>query len=150
MVKNWMMQYGHRKDNQMKKVVLAVSALVLIFCFTFASQTIASSNQSGQNDDLVSEYSKHMGFAKKQVLDVSITESVMKISINECSFCGVLKNDKKRDDLAHKTLDWFLDKTEQKKGTVEWYNKSQTRIMTISGNSAQANISTGPSCAIKQ
>ena len=149
MVKNWMMQYGHGKDKQMKKTVLAVSALVLSFCFTFASQTIASSIQSAQNDDLVSEYSKHMGFAKKQVLDVSITESVMKISINECSFCGVLKDDKKRDDLAHKTLDWFLNETGQKKGTVEWYNKSQARIMTISGNSVQADITTGPSCAIK-
>ena len=145
-----MVQYGHGKDNQMKKAVLAVSALVLIFCFAFAGQTIASSNQSEQNTNLIAEYSQHMGFSKKQVLDVAITESVMKISINECSFCGVLKNDKKRDDLAHKTLDWFLDKTGQKKGTVEWYNKSQTRIMTISGNSAQTDISTGPSCAIKQ
>ena len=134
----------------MNKKALSLSFAILIFCFTFAGQTPASQNQPDQNTDLVSEYSKHMGFAKKQVLDISITESVMKISINECSFCGVLKNDKKRDDLAHKTLDWFLDKTEQKKGTVEWYNKSQTRIMTISGNSAQANISTGPSCAINK
>ena len=150
MVKNWMMQYGHGKDNQMKKAVLAVSALVLIFCFTFAGQTIASSNQSAQNDDLVSEYSKHMGFAKKQVLDVSITNSVMKVSIDECSFCGSFKNDKKRSAIAHKTLDWFLEKTGQKEGTVEWYNKSQTRIMTISGTSAQAEITTGPSCAINK
>ena len=132
----------------MKKVVLAVSALVLIFCFAFAGQTIASSNQSEQDTNLIAEYSQHMGFSKKQVLDASITESVMKISINECTFCGVLKNDKKRDDLAHKTLDWFLDKTGQKKGTVEWYNKSQTRIMTISGSPVQAEITSGPSCAI--
>jgi len=134
----------------MRKAVLTVSALVLIFCFSFAGQTIASSNQSAQNDDLVSEYSKHMGFAKKQVLDVSITNSVMKVSIDECSFCGSFKNDKKRSDIAHKTLKWFLEKTGQKEGTVEWYNKSQTRIMTISGTSGKADITTGPSCAIKQ
>jgi len=134
----------------MEKRVLAACITILIFCFSFVGQTAASPNQPAQNTDLVTEYSKHMGFAKKQVLDVSITESVMKISINECSFCGVLKNDKKRDDLAHKTLDWFLDKTGQKKGTVEWYNKSQTRIMTISGNSAQAEITSGPSCAINK
>jgi hypothetical protein len=134
----------------MRKVVLAVGILILIFRFTLIDQTMASSNQPTQDVDLVAEYSKHMGFAKNQVLDVSITESVMKVSINECSFCGVLKNDKKRSDLAHKTLNWFLDKTGQKEGTVEWYNKSKTRIMTISGNGTQAEITSGPSCAIKQ
>ena len=134
----------------MKKRVLSFCFAILIFCFTFVGQTAASSNQPVQKADLVSEYSKHMGFANKQVLNVSISESVMKISINECSFCGVLKNDKKRDDLAHKTLDWFLDKTGQKEGTVEWYNKSKTRIMTISGTGAQAKITSGPSCAINK
>ena len=134
----------------MEKRALLFGVAIIIFCFTLAGQIVASSNQPAHNKDLVSEYSKHMGFAKKQVLDVSITESVMKVSINECSFCGVLKNDKKRDDLAHKTLDWFLQKTQQKKGTVEWYNKSQTRIMTISGTDAQAEITSGPSCAINK
>ena len=134
----------------MDKRVLVASITILIFCFTYVGQAAASPNQPAHNTDLVLEYSKHMGFAKNQVLDVSITESVMKIAINECSFCGVLKNDKKRDDLAHKTLDWFLDKTGQKKGTVEWYNKSQTRIMTISGTGAQAEITSGPSCAINK
>ena len=134
----------------MRKAVLAVGILVLTFCFTLIDQTIALSNQPAQQADLVAEYSNHMGFAKKQVLAVSIAGSVMKVSINECSFCGVLKNDKKRSDLAHKTLDWFLQKTGQKEGTVEWYNKSQTRIMTITGTRAQAEITSGPSCAIKQ
>ena len=134
----------------MNKKGLSLSFAILIFCFTCFGQTVASQNQSAQNTDLVAEYSKHMGFAKKQVLDVSIRESVMKVAINECSFCGVLKNDKKRDDLARKTLDWFLDKTGQKEGTVEWYNKSQTRIMTISGTGAQAEITSGPSCAINK
>ena len=134
----------------MRKVVLAVGILVLIFCFTLIDQTIALSNQPAQDVDLITEYSKHMGFAKKQVLDVSIAESVMRVSINECSFCGVLKNDKKRSDLAHKTLEWFLGKTGQKEGTVEWYNKSKTRIMTISGNETKAEITSGHSCAIMQ
>ena len=117
--------------NYMNKNALSFSSAILILCLICVGQTVASQNQPAQNTDLVSEYSKHRGVAKKQVLDVSIANSVMKVSIDECSFCGSLKNDKKRDDLAYKTLDWFLDKTGQKKGTVEWYNKSQTRIMTI-------------------
>ena len=132
----------------MEKSFLFARIAILIFCFTFVCQAAASPSQPVQNTDLVLEYSKHMGFAKNQVLDLSIADSVMKIAINECSFCGVLKNDKKRDALARKTLDWFLDKTVQKKGTVEWYNKSQTRIMTISGSPVQAEITSGPSCAI--
>jgi hypothetical protein len=134
----------------MQKKALSFSFAILILCLTCIGQTAASQNQPAQNTDLVSEYSKHMGFAKKQVLDVSITNSVMKVSIDECSFCGSFKNDKKRSDIAHKTLNWFLEKTRQKEGIVEWYNKSQARIMTISGNSVQADITTGPSCAIKQ
>jgi hypothetical protein len=135
---------------KMKKRTIKINIAILILYSVLTGQAIASFDQTEQQIDLVAEYSKHMGFAKKQVLDVSITESVMKVSINECSFCGVLKNDKKRSDLAHKTLDWFLQKTGQKEGTVEWYNKSQTRIMTISGTGAQAEITSGPSCAIKQ
>ena len=132
----------------MRIKIFTVGLAILIFCFLLPGQTIASSDQLEQQADLVSEYSKHMGFANKQVLDVSISESVMKVSINECSFCGVLKNDKKKSDLAHKTLDWFLQKTGQKEGTVEWYNVSQTRIMTISGTGAQAEITSGTPCAI--
>ena len=134
----------------MQKKALSFSFAILMLCFTFAYQAVASPDQPAQNADLVSEYSKHMGFSKKQVLDVTISNSVMMVSINECSFCGVLKIDKKRDDLAHKTLDWFLQKTGQKEGSVEWYNKSKTRIMTISGTGAQAEITSGPSCSIKK
>ena len=134
----------------MKIKIFTAGLVILIFCFVLPGQTIASSDRLQQQTDLVAEYSKHMGFAKKQVLNVSIANSVLKVSINECSFCGVLKNDKKRSDLAHKTLNWFLEKTGQKEGTVEWYNKSQTRIMTITGTGAQAEITSGPSCAIKQ
>ena len=134
----------------MKKRILKINIAILILLSVLAGQTIASSDRTKKQTDLVSEYSKHMGFAKKQVLDISIAESVMRVSINECSFCGVLKNDKKRSELAHKTLNWFLQKTGQKEGTVEWYNKSQTRIMKISGTGAQAEITSGPSCAINK
>jgi hypothetical protein len=134
----------------MKKRIVKITIAILILLPVLAGQTTASSDRTKQQTDLISEYSKHMGFAKKQVLDVTIAESIMRISINECSFCGVLKNDKKRSDLAHKTLNWFLDKTGQKKGTVEWYNKSKTRIMTISGNGVQTEITSGPSCAINK
>ena len=134
----------------MKKRTLKITIAILILHAVLPGQTIASSDRPPQQTDLVSEYSEHMGFAKNQVLDVSIAESVMRVSINECSFCGMLKNDKKRSDLAHKTLNWFLDKTGQKEGTVEWYNKSKTRIMTISGNGARAEIISGPSCAINK
>ena len=135
---------------KMKKRIVQITIAILILLSVLAGQTIASADLTKQQTNLISEYSKHMGFAEKQVLDVSIAESVMRVSINECSFCGVLKNDKKRSDLAHKTLDWFLDKTGQKEGTVEWYNKSKTRIMTISGNGPQAEITSGPSCAINK
>jgi hypothetical protein len=135
---------------KMKKRILKSTIAVLILLSVLAGQTIASAVRAQQQTDLIAEYSKHMGFAEKQVLDVYIAESIMKVSINECSFCGVLKNDKKRSDLAHKTLNWFLDKTGQKEGTVEWYNKSKTRIMTISGNETRAKITSGPSCAINK
>ena len=133
----------------MKKRIVKITIAILILLPVLAGQIIASA-ETKQQPDLISEYSKHMGFAEKQVLNVSIAESIMRVSINECSFCGVLKNDKKRSDLAHKTLNWFLDKTGQKEGTVEWYNKSKTRIMTISGNGIQAEITSGPSCAINK
>ena len=64
---------NHRIENMQKKA-LSFSFSILILCFTCVGQTAASQNQPAQNTDLVSEYSKHMGFAKKQVLDVSICE----------------------------------------------------------------------------
>jgi hypothetical protein len=129
--------------------VFAFVASILIFCCVLPGLAAASPEQPARQENLVSEYSKQMGFAKHQVLDASINNSVLKLSINECSFCGAFKDDKKRSDIAHKTLDWFLAKTGQKEGTVEWYNKSQQKIMVITGSSAQAEISTGPSCAIQ-
>jgi len=134
----------------MKKSILAAGLSILIFCFTLTGQTVASSSQPTQNKDLVSEYSQQMGFGEKQVLDLSINNTLLKLFINECAFCGTFKDDKKRSDIAHKTLDWFLEKTGQQDGTVEWYNKSQQKIMVITGSSAQAEIATGPSCAITQ
>ena len=129
--------------------VFAFGISTLIVCCVLARHAEASPQQPAQHENLILEYSQHMGFAKNQVLDASITDSVLKLSINECSFCGAFKDDKKRSDIAHKTLDWFLEKTGQKEGTVEWYNKSQQKIMVITGSSAQAEITTGPSCAIQ-
>ena len=138
------------KGKRVKKGILASGISTLIFCCTLSGQTIASSNQQVNSKDLLSDYTQHMGFSKNQVLDLLVNNSLLKLSINECSFCGVLKNEKARSDMAHKTLDWFLKKTSRREGTVEWYNKSQQRIMVITGNSAKAEITTGSSCAIKQ
>lgn len=129
--------------------VFAFVVSILMFCCVLPGLAAASPEQPARQEDLVLEYSKQMGFAKHQVLDASISNSVLKLSINECSFCGAFKDDNKRSDIAHKTLDWFLGKTGQKEGTVEWYNKSQQKIMVITGSSAQAEITTGPSCAIQ-
>ena len=122
---------------------------ILISCCVLPGLAAASPEQPARQENLVLEYSEEMGFAKHQVLDASINHSVLKLSINECSFCGAFKDDKKRSDIAHKTLDWFLEKTGQKEGTVEWYNKSRQKIMVITGSSAQAEITTGPSCDIQ-
>jgi hypothetical protein len=123
--------------------------LLLVFSCVLPRPAAASPEQPAQHGNLALEYSKEMGFAKNQVLDASISDSVLTLSINECSFCGAFKDDKKRSDIAHKTLDWFLEKTGQKEGTVEWYNTSQQKIMIITGSTTDAKITTGPSCAIQ-
>ena len=128
--------------------VLAFSVTILVFFCILTNYAAASPPQPAQHENLVQEYSEHMGFSKNQVLALSIENSLLKLSINECSFCGALKNEKVRSDMAHKTLNWFLQKTGQSEGTVEWYNKSRNRIMVITGSSAHAEITTGPSCAI--
>ena len=128
---------------------VAVGFSLLIVCGVLTGYAAASPQQPAQHENLVQEYSEHMGFAKNQVLGLSIENSVLKLSINACSFCGTLKNEKVRSDMAHKTLNWFLQKNGQSEGTVEWYNKSRSRIMVITGSSAHAEITTGPSCAIQ-
>ena len=122
---------------------------MLIFCCVLARHAAASPEQSAPHENLVQEYSEQMGFAKNQVLDLSINNSLLKLSINECSFCGALKDEKVRSDMAHKTLNWFLQKTGQSEGTVEWYNKSRQKIMVITGSTEKTEITTGPSCAIQ-
>ena len=142
--------FKNNNSKRIKKRVLASSISILLLSCTLAGQTFASSNQQVHNIDLLSEYTQHMGFTKNQVLDLSINNSLLKLSINECAFCGTFKDSKKRANIAHKTLDWFLEETGQKAGTVEWYNKSRNRIMVITGSSAHAEITTGPSCSIQQ
>ncbi|MCK5008874.1 MAG: hypothetical protein KAS98_00215, partial [Deltaproteobacteria bacterium] len=62
---------------------------------------------------------------------------------------GAFRNPKVRDAIAHKTLDWFLNRSGYKKGTVEWYNKSKVQIMSISGSLSASEIKLGSSCSIK-
>jgi len=95
-------------------------------------------------------YAGKLGFDKNQIMNVAIVDdSTMKVYIDECSLCGVFKNAKVRNDIASKSLDWFLNKTGRKKGTVEWYNSSQVKIMSISGSLSDAEIKSGLPCAQK-
>ena len=104
-----------------------------------------------KSSELMAEYSKAMGFAKGQVLDASISDTgLMKIAIDECSFCGAFKNEDSRNRIARSTLEWFLSQTGGKTGTVEWYNRAQVKIMTISGSPEQSEITSGMPCAIKK
>ena len=143
-IKNPKSAFRNPKCNDL--FVVAVS--MLIVCCVLPRHAAASPQQPSQHENLVQEYSEQMGFAKNQVLDLSINTSLLKLSINECSFCGILKNEKVRSDMAQKTLNWFLKKTGQGEGTVEWYNKSRQKIMVITGSNAHSEITTGPSCAI--
>lgn len=129
------------------RLFIAIAALVLGSSLT-AGASDAPPDKSGE---LMSEYSKAMGFAKGQVLDASIIDNgIMKISVDECSFCGAFKNEDSRNRIARSSLEWLLSKTGSKTGTVEWYNRAQVKIMTISGSLDQSEITSGLPCAIKK
>jgi len=134
----------------MKKVTPIFLLLILISYHSLAGQTTPTANQPAQDKDLTSEYAGKLGFDKNQIMNVAIVDdSTMKVYIDECSLCGVFKNAKVRNDIASKSLDWFLNKTGRKKGTVEWYNSSQVKIMSISGSLSDAEIKSGLPCAQK-
>jgi len=133
----------------MEKKGLLLGLALLLFCSAASGQAVASSNQPGHDTDLVAAYVQHMGFAEHQVINAAINNSVLALSINECSFCGAFKDEKKRAEIAHKTLNWFLEKTGHREGTVEWYNTSRQKIMVITGSTAQAEITTGSSCSTR-
>ncbi|MCK5188210.1 MAG: hypothetical protein KAR43_13875 [Deltaproteobacteria bacterium] len=132
----------------MKKVTLLILVSLLITCFALAEQTTYKAERTAKNKDLQLEYTKQLGFKKGQVLNVEIVDaSIMKVYINECSFCSAFKNTSKRNDIARKTLDWFLSETGYKEGTVEWYNSNKTKVMSISGNLSNSEIQWGSSCS---
>jgi len=129
----------------MKKVTPIFLLLILISYYSLAGQTTPTANQPAQDKDLTSEYAGKLGFSKNQIVNVAIVDnSTMKVYIDECSLCGAFRNAKVR-----KSLDWFLNKTGRKKGTVEWYNSSQVKIMSISGSISDAEIKSGLPCAQK-
>ena len=134
----------------MKRSVLLIVVSMLISHFALAEQTPYNDEKAVTKKDLSLEYTETMGLRKAQILNIEIvSDSTLKVYINECSFCGAFKDPKVRDDIARKTLDWFLNKSGHKKGTVEWYNKSKVQIMSISGNLSALEIKLGSSCSIK-
>jgi hypothetical protein len=123
---------------------------MLIPHYALAEQTTYNAEKAEIKNDLSLEYTEKLGLKKAQILNIAIVNnSTLKVYINECSFCGAFKDPKVRDDIARKTLDWFLNKSGHKKGTVEWYNKSKATIMSISGNLSEAEIKLGSSCSIR-
>lgn len=130
-------------------VRFAIFLVALIFGCSLPAPAAAA--PPGTGTDLKAEYSKAMGFAAGQVLDASISDNgIMKVSIDECSFCGAFKNDESRNRIARSTLAWFLSKTGAVTGTVEWYNKARVNIMTISGSREHSEITAGLPCAINK
>lgn len=128
------------------RATLCIMLLVLVMpC------ALVTADATEQNKNLAVQYSEAQGFSKNQVLDVVITDNrIMKISIDECSFCGAFKNEDTRNRIALSTLEWFLTTTGSQAGTVEWYNRSQVKIMTITGSRDQSEITSGLPCAIKK
>lgn len=134
----------------MKRGILLILVSMLISHFALAEQTTYNAEKAVIKNDLSLEYSKKLGLKKAQILNIEVVnDSTLKVYINECSFCGAFRNPKVRDDIAHKTLDWFLNRSGYKKGTVEWYNKSKVQIMSISGSLSASEIKLGSSCSIK-
>jgi hypothetical protein len=127
--------------------VFIIAAALVVGCSLHAVAADVPPN----NRELIAEYCKAMGFAQGQVLDASIIDKgTMKISIDECSFCGAFKNEDSRNRIARSTLQWFLSKTGNTTGTVEWYNRAQVKIMAISGSPEHSNITSGLPCAINK
>jgi len=134
----------------MKRGILLILLSMLISHFALAEQITYNAEKGVIKNDLSLEYSKKLGLKKAQILTIEVVnDSTLKVYINECSFCGAFRNPKVRDDIAHKTLDWFLNRSGYKKGTVEWYNKSKVQIMSISGSLSASEIKLGSSCSIK-
>ncbi len=134
----------------MKRGILLILVSMLIPHYALAEQTTYNAEKAEIKNDLSLEYTKKLGFKKGQVINIEIVDdSTMKIYIDECSFCGAFRNAKARNDITHKTLDWFLNKTGYKKGNVEWYNGNKIKIMSISGSLSASEIKLGSSCSTR-
>jgi hypothetical protein len=134
----------------MKRVVALIIFSILTSHFVLATQTTLQSEKTARNKNLSLEYTKKMGFKEGQVINMEIVDkSTMKVYVNECSFCGAFRNPHQRNDIARKTFEWFLNKSGYKKGTVEWYNSINKKIMSISGTLSDSEITLGSSCSIK-
>ncbi len=134
----------------MKRGALLILVSILISHFALAEQITYNAEKAVIKNDLSLEYTEKLGLKKAQILNIEVVnDSTLKVYINECSFCGAFSNPKVRDDIAHKTLDWFLNRSGYKKGKVEWYNKSKVQIMSISGSLSASEIKLGSSCSIK-
>ena len=134
----------------MKRRILLLAVSMLLSHFALAEQTTYNVEKTEIKNDLSLEYTEKLGLKKAQILNIEIVnDSTLKVYINECSFCGAFSNAKVRNDIAHKTLDWFLNKTGYKKGTVEWHNKSKAKIMSISGSLSASEIKLGSSCSTR-
>jgi hypothetical protein len=130
---------------------LKFSIFVVALVVGCSLHAVAADAPPGKSSELRADYSKAMGFAEEQVLDASISDNgIMTVSIDECSFCGAFKNDESRNRIARSTLEWLLSRTGGTTGTVEWYNKAQVNIMTISGSRENSEITAGMPCAIKK
>lgn len=126
------------------RFLIVVAALV----FGYSLHAVAAEAPPDKSE-LSTEYSKAMGFAAGQVLDASISNhDVMKVTIDECSFCGAFKNEDSRNRIARSTLQWFLSKTGNTTATVEWYNRARVKIMAISGSRDKSEVTSGMPCAI--
>jgi len=133
----------------MQHIKLTCSVLMFM-CVLIAGSNLYLAASADQ-PNLISELSTALGFTKNQVFDASISDnSTLKLSVDECSFCGAFKNEDTRNRIARASLEWLLSKTGGKTGTVEWYNRSRVKIMTISGSREQSEITSGLPCAIKK
>lgn len=127
-----------------KCLLVVLSVIYILYASPAAHPSAPSDHQ-----DLILEYAAAVGLTRQQILDVAITESGMKVVVDQCALCGSFKNKETRNRIARTSLQWLLAKTGKATGSVEWFNRSGLTVMTISGSLERSEISAGPSCAIQ-
>ena len=134
----------------MRRGIFLILLSALISYCSITEKATCNAEQTGITQDLPLEYASDLGFKKGQILTMEfVGEGTMRVYINECGLCSTFNDPSKRDDMARRTLDWFLKKKGYKEGTVEWYNRSKVKVMSISGNLSDPEIKWGPSCSLK-